>query len=114
VLTATGQTLEMALRTEDSVGRWGGEEFLAVLPNTDAQGALVIAERLRAHAAKLRPGSADPRDVITVTIGAASWQSGGVDELVSRADHALYAGKSAGRNHVQLSPTNSADMAIRP
>jgi diguanylate cyclase (GGDEF)-like protein len=114
VLTATGQALQMALRTEDSVGRWGGEEFLAVLPNTDAQGALIIAERLRAHAAKPGPGSTDPRDAITVTIGAASWQSGGMDDLISRADHALYAGKSAGRNNVQLSAANPANPAIRP
>jgi diguanylate cyclase (GGDEF)-like protein len=114
VLTATGHALERALRTEDSVGRWGGEEFLAVLPNTDAEGALVIAERLRAHAAKPGPGSAHPRDAITVTIGAACWQSGGMDELISRADHALYAGKSAGRNNVQLSPANPADTTLRP
>jgi hypothetical protein len=97
----------------DSLGRWGGEEFLAVLPNTDAQGARVIAERLRAHAAKPRPGSANPRDAITVTIGDASWQAGGMDELIRRADHALYAGKSAGRNNVQLSATNSVDTAGR-
>jgi diguanylate cyclase (GGDEF)-like protein len=114
VLTATGHALEMALRTEDSVGRWGGEEFLAVLPNTDAEGALVIAERLRAHAAKPGPGSADPRDAITVTIGAACWQSGGMDDLISRADHALYAGKSAGRNNVQLSPAHATDTTARP
>jgi diguanylate cyclase (GGDEF)-like protein len=114
VLTATGQAIEMALRTEDSVGRWGGEEFLAVLPDTDAKGALIIAERLRAHAAKPGSGSADPREAITVTIGAACWQSGGMDDLISRADHALYAGKAAGRNNVQLSLTRSADTADQP
>jgi diguanylate cyclase (GGDEF)-like protein len=114
VLTATGQVIEMALRTEDSVGRWGGEEFLAVLPDTDAKGALIIAERLRAHAAKPGSGSADPREAITVTIGAACWQSGGMDDLISRADHALYAGKSAGRNNVQLSAASRVDTAVRP
>jgi diguanylate cyclase (GGDEF)-like protein len=114
VLTATGRALEMALRTEDKIGRWGGEEFLAVLPNTDAEGALVIAERLRAHAAKPQPGGADPRDAITVTIGAACWESGGIDDLISRADHALYAGKAAGRNNVQFSVANPTDTAVRP
>jgi diguanylate cyclase (GGDEF)-like protein len=114
VLTATGHALKMALRTEDSVGRWGGEEFLAVLPNTDADGTLIIAERLRAHVAKPRSRSADSRDAITVTIGVASWQSGGMDDLISRADHALYAGKSAGRNTVQLSPAHAADTTARP
>jgi diguanylate cyclase (GGDEF)-like protein len=113
VLTATGQALEMALRTEDSVGRWGGEEFLVVLPDTDAHGAMIIAERLRAHAAKPGSGPADPRHAITVTIGAASWQSGGMDDLINRADHALYAGKAAGRNNVQLSPARCTDTQAK-
>jgi diguanylate cyclase (GGDEF)-like protein len=113
VLTATGQALEMALRTEDSVGRWGGEEFLVVLPYTDAHGAMIIAERLRAHAAKPGSGPADPRHAITVTIGAASWQSGGMDDLINRADHALYAGKAAGRNNVQLSPARCTDTQAK-
>ena len=114
VLCATGQALERALRTEDSVGRWGGEEFLAVLPNTDAPGALVIAERLRAHAAKPEPGGADPRGAITVTIGVACWESGGMDDLISRADHALYVGKAGGRNNVQLAATRLADAPVGP
>ena len=113
VLTATGQTIAMALRTEDSVGRWGGEEFLVVLPDTDARGALIIAERLRAHTAKPGSGSVDPRHAITVTIGAASWQSGGMDDLINRADHALYAGKAAGRNNVQLSAATCTDAQPR-
>ncbi len=102
VLSATAQTIESMLRTEDSVGRWGGEEFLAVLPRTDADGARTIAERLRAQVAKPGSGSSDPRAAITVTIGAAVWTSGGNDALISRADTALYAGKAAGRNNVQL------------
>jgi diguanylate cyclase (GGDEF)-like protein len=114
VLAAAGHAIQMALRTEDKVGRWGGEEFLAVLPNTDADGAQIIAERLRAHVAKPGPGSTDPREAITVTVGAAVWESGGMDDLISRADHALYAGKSAGRNNVQISVANSAATPIHP
>jgi diguanylate cyclase (GGDEF)-like protein len=102
VLTATARTIKSMLRTEDIIGRWGGEEFLAVLPDTDADGALAIAERLRAQVAKPGSGSSDPRAAITVTIGAAVWTSGGMDDLISRADHALYAGKAAGRDNVQL------------
>jgi diguanylate cyclase (GGDEF)-like protein len=93
VLSATAQTSKSMLRTEDILGRWGGEEFLAVLPNTDADGALTIAERLRAQVATPRSGNSDPRAAITVTIGAAVWTSGGMDDLISRADHALYAGR---------------------
>ncbi len=113
VLTATGQALAMALRTEDSVGRWGGEEFLAILPNADAEGAVVIAERLRAHAARAGRDDPDRPIAITVTVGAAAWQSGGMDDLVSRADRALYAGKSAGRDNVQLAATSSPGPAVR-
>jgi diguanylate cyclase (GGDEF)-like protein len=112
VLISTGQTIQMALRTEDSVGRWGGEEFLAVLPHTDAEGALVIAERLRAHVARSAPASSDPRMAVTATIGVAVWASGGMDDLISRADHALYAGKTAGRNNVQISIADPADAVV--
>jgi len=107
-LIATGQTLQAALRAEDTIGRWGGEEFLAVLPQTDARGALIIAERLRAQVANPGPGRSDPRSVLTVTIGAAVWTAGGVYDLISRADDALYAGKTQGRNNVQLAAAELA------
>lgn len=85
-----------------------------MLPDTDADGALIIAEWLRAHVAKPGSGSTDPREAITVTIGAAVWDSGGMDDLVRRADHALYAGKSGGRNNVQISVANTAATLVRP
>jgi diguanylate cyclase (GGDEF)-like protein len=111
-LVAIGETLQSMLRTEDTIGRWGGEEFLAVLPHTDAAGAVVIAERLRAHVATPGPGSAEPRTAITVTIGVAAWTSGGIDDLVRRADHALYAGKAAGRNNVQVSAAEPQPKSV--
>jgi diguanylate cyclase (GGDEF)-like protein len=102
VLSMIAHTFRSTLRTEDSIGRWGGEEFLAVVPDTDTDGVLAIAERLRAEVAEPGSGSAEPPARITVTIGVAVWTSGGIDDLISRADHALYAGKAAGRNNVQL------------
>jgi diguanylate cyclase (GGDEF)-like protein len=108
VLVATAQRLRSVLRTEDMIGRWGGEEFLAVLPQTDAEGALVLAERLRAHVAGPGLGNIDPLTAVTVTVGVAAWTEGGMDELISRADDALYAGKAAGRNNVQMSPRDVA------
>ena len=113
VLTATAQTIKSMLRIEDILGRWGGEEFLAVLPHTDADGALTIAERLRARVATPKPGGSDPRAAITVTIGAAVWTSGGMDDLISRADHALYAGKAAGRDTVHLAPLDTVGTISR-
>jgi diguanylate cyclase (GGDEF)-like protein len=100
VLVNTGHAIRAALRAEDALGRWGGEEFLAVLPDTDAEGAMVIAERLRAHVAEQTAAESLP--AVTVTIGVAVWDSGGPDELVSCADAALYVGKAAGRDNVQL------------
>jgi diguanylate cyclase (GGDEF)-like protein len=104
VLVDIALNLRAAMRIEDVLGRWGGEEFLAVLPDTDGVGALVIAERLRARVADQVATGSQP--TVTVTIGVAEWVTGGPDELVSRADAALYAGKAAGRNNVQLAPFN--------
>jgi diguanylate cyclase (GGDEF)-like protein len=94
------------LRTEDALGRWGGEEFLVVLPRTDAEAALLIAERLRLNVAAEEPRGTAARARVTVTVGVAVWSSEGLDDLVSRADAALYAGKHAGRNNVRLAVPN--------
>jgi len=100
-LCTIAQTIHDCLRVEDTVGRWGGEEFLAVLPDTDAQSAVATAERLRAAIAE-HTSHASPEHPITVTIGVADWQSGGIDDLIRRADAALYAGKANGRDTVEL------------
>jgi diguanylate cyclase (GGDEF)-like protein len=89
------------LRGSDVFGRYGGEEFLLVLPDTDLKGATVVAERVRARAEELvRPDI--PADLhITVTIGVACLEPGeSVSALIERADRALYDGKKAGRNRV--------------
>jgi diguanylate cyclase (GGDEF)-like protein len=107
-LCTVAQTIHDSLRVEDTVGRWGGEEFLAVLTDTDAQGALVVAERLRAAIAENTPQT-DSDHPMTVTVGVADWQSGGIDDLIKRADAALYAGKANGRNTVELNPAISTE-----
>ncbi len=104
VLVNIAQKLRAAIRIEDALGRWGGEEFVAVLPDTDGEGALMLAERLRAAVADQAITDSQPR--VTVTIGAAVWISGSSDELIRRADAALYAGKAAGRDRVRLAPLN--------
>ncbi|MBK5913357.1 diguanylate cyclase [Rhodocyclus purpureus] len=93
------------LRCSDFVGRYGGEEFLAILPDCDAPGALLVGERLRRRVAELNiphPQS-QVADVVTISIGAASCrprQQGVLSEFLSEADRALYAAKSRGRNRV--------------
>ncbi|HQR05028.1 MAG: GGDEF domain-containing protein [Proteobacteria bacterium] len=88
------------LRQHDYLGRYGGEEFLAILPDTCLEDAVHVAGRLRTA---LRPGTGIPR--YTVSIGVAQWHSGSSgDELVAAADTALYRAKAAGRDRVEFVP----------
>jgi diguanylate cyclase (GGDEF)-like protein len=104
VLAHAARVLDEALRAEDAIGRWGGEEFLVVLPGTDEQGALHVTERLRAALAADQPESAREHQLpVTITIGLAEWGEESIAELISRADSALYLGKGAGRDMVHVS-----------
>ena len=105
LLVKIAQTLRSSLRIGDVIGRWGGEEFIAVLPGAGAGAALDVAERIRARVETHEP---DAPASATVTIGVAVWTSGGMDELITRADDALYAGKSAGRNNVHIATVEAA------
>jgi two-component system cell cycle response regulator len=91
-----------AVRTVDYVGRWGGEEFIAVLPETDNEGAVVVAERVRAAIAELRFAS-EPDMKITCSIGIAMFpdDANDADDLIALADEAMYAAKWLGRNQVR-------------
>jgi len=91
------------LRTVDVVGRYGGEEFVAVLPHTAHDKALETAERVRQriHDHLFPPGEGKAH--VTVSVGVATYPSASVDSpstLVREADKALYAAKEAGRNRV--------------
>lgn len=94
------------LRTEDVVGRWGGEEFLAVFPLTAGEGAVAVGERLRRAVAEVRftphAGHTPPRERATVSVGIAclSAEDRELDDLLRRADAALYEAKQAGRDRV--------------
>jgi len=92
---------------ERSFGRFGGEEFIAVLPDTDEEGARQCADRLcRTIAAKPFMGKYD----VTVSVGVATYQPGeSIPELLSRADNALYSAKDNGRNQYQF-----ADQDLDP
>jgi diguanylate cyclase (GGDEF)-like protein/PAS domain S-box-containing protein len=101
VLRALVQACKAALRSVDTVARWGGEEFLLVLPGTGSAAAMSVAERLRAEIAAMRvaiPGGASIS--LTASIGVAEPDGGDPNELLRRADTALYAAKTAGRNRV--------------
>ena len=89
------------LRAVDVFGRFGGEEFLLVLPDTEGPGALAVAERIRAAVEQGAFPGIPPGHQLTVTVGVAGRSQGEAgDALLARADLALYRGKEAGRNRV--------------
>jgi len=101
VLRRVSMAIQSSVRACDSVGRWGGEEFLAVLPATSLSGAFEVGERVRA--AVERGGRLDDDDGsigATVSVGCAAGDGTDLDQLVRAADTALYAAKQAGRNQV--------------
>ena len=92
-----------ALRTTDTVGRWGGEEFLVVLPNTDTDGARRLAERVADRIRSTPLPTADAELALTVSIGIVAFDGAEkIDALVSRADRALYQAKASGRDRVAM------------
>jgi diguanylate cyclase (GGDEF)-like protein len=103
VLRDVSRLLQEGVRGVDTVGRYGGEEFVAILPQTEIDDARQLAERLRraieAHAVKTPAGEIR----VTVSIGVAQYPSaevGSPDDLIREADQALYRAKQEGRNRV--------------
>jgi len=105
-LAAVGDVLANASRESDFVGRYGGEEFLVLLPNTDKEGALEAAEKLR-HAVSLINVQGTDR-MLTTSCGVATYPDDAKDRegLLRLADRALYAAKAAGRNRVSEAVLN--------
>jgi diguanylate cyclase (GGDEF)-like protein len=107
------QLTAAARRPGDLAARYGGEEFLLLAPNTNPEGAMCLAERIRELVVNLaiaHESSPDPGGVMTVSIGAATaWPRdprngrSDVSALVAAADAALYLAKSRGRNQVVIS-----------
>jgi diguanylate cyclase (GGDEF)-like protein/hemerythrin-like metal-binding protein len=103
VLAGTAQTVRLQLRASDALVRWGGEEFLVMVPGTRIDGALGLAEKLRAAlAASVFPDVGQ----VTMSLGVSEYVPGeGLDGWIERTDQALYRGKAEGRNRVIAAPT---------
>ena len=101
VLVSTVSTIRNLIRTVDHIGRWGGEEFLIILPQTGLEGALLVAEKIRLACEKHIHGAAG---VVTASLGVAEWMRGeSFDQFVKRVDNATYRAKDGGRNMVSVS-----------
>jgi diguanylate cyclase (GGDEF)-like protein len=104
VLKATAERMRQLVRPYDTIGRFGGEEFLLVIPECGREDALQIAERLRARVADQPVTFEDRVLTVTLSVGVA-WLDDArhqdIDTLIAAADRALYRAKEAGRNRVR-------------
>lgn len=99
ILKAIAKTLRSSIRIEDFCGRWGGEEFLIILPETELDHAALVAEKLVATVRKA-PVKLDGKKIhITLSIGAGTFKAGmNIDECINKVDEALYKAKENGRD----------------
>ncbi len=98
VLTGVGRAIMACIRESDFAARWGGEEFLVLMPNTDLEGAVVCCERIRSSVASRVSCAGKP---VTISIGISIHHSGeAVESTLARADQKLYEAKNTGRNRL--------------
>ena len=104
VLVAMSRATENLLRNTDNLGRWGGEEFVILMPETPLAGAAILAERLRVELARLAVDTTGGALRFTVSAGVAARGGcdAGITDILQRADSALYAAKHDGRNRIQV------------
>ena len=109
VLAQIAASLSDALRMPDKVGRYGGEEFLVILPHTMLAQARKIAERMRGEVQKTEIDLGTAKVKATISIGVTQFRKGeDLEQLLSRADSALYQAKSGGRNLVAVQKATRA------
>ena len=104
VLREVSQRLKSCLRDSDILGRYGGEEFMIVLPETGIEGAKTLAERLRVAIEKAPTVFNDKSLPITISLGITeiSERANNYEAMIGEADKALYLSKAAGRNQVSV------------
>lgn len=105
VLINVADTLKAHIREQDSVSRWGGEEFILLLPETDLKGALILSDKIREILEKSDNRFEGTQVTVTATFGISECRpKDNYLESIKRADQALYEGKKAGRNCVMSAP----------
>ncbi len=111
VLRRVAGELAGAVRPYDSVGRYGGEEFLIVAPECSVDDARVLADRIRTCIAQNRISMNGRPVTVTISLGTATRASGNAEELLLAADQAMYRAKLNGRNRVEAEPAGAAMRA---
>ncbi len=112
VLRSAAERISNTVREYDHVGRYGGEEFLVVLPNCTVEAAREVAERVRQAIGDKPIITANIQMEITVSIGVSQWRSGQeIGDLLHRADVAMYRAKFKGRNRVEVVNASEADSS---
>lgn len=123
VLCAVVEKLRNAVRNIDMVGRWGGEEFVALLPKADARAAMVVAQRLRHSVESLSVASPYVRKIsgenqisVTVSIGVSTYfgQIDTIDDLLHQCDTAMYQAKESGRNRIAVFDAPASSPSTTP
>jgi diguanylate cyclase (GGDEF)-like protein len=105
VLCELGQLFNKMVRDTDVIVRYGGDEFVIILPDTSLEGGRVIAERLRERVEKFRfKGGRNLQIQLTVSIGIASCPDHSItaEELLQKADAAMYAAKDDSKNNIKV------------
>jgi diguanylate cyclase (GGDEF)-like protein len=102
VLRETANTMKKSLREIDIIGRYGGEEFCIILPDTPKEGAFIVGERLRKEVEVSQIDAYDEKINVKISIGIATFSDDAdeMSQLIDRADRALYKAKESGRNKV--------------
>ncbi|MBN1342031.1 MAG: diguanylate cyclase [Phycisphaerae bacterium] len=115
VLSRSAKAMVSAVREIDIVGRYGGEEFCVVLPETDIEGAAALAERVRNEVARIGHADANGKAfLVTCSIGVSSLNSDeGGETCLRRADEAMYAAKESGRNRIWVAGRQAAVAGVR-
>ena len=105
VLKATAEVLKGSVRSTDIVGRYGGEEFMIILPGAFKQSAIKTAKRIEKGLSEL---TFEHQVTITASMGVAAWVGEETDELISTADKLLYQAKRKGRNRIESTLSSSS------
>jgi diguanylate cyclase (GGDEF)-like protein len=102
VLRSVARTIRLCLRSVDTAARYGGDEFVALLPETDPTGAYVVAEKIRQGVSEMLIEAGGQSIPTTLSIGVVSYPDDGqtADELMIAADEAMYSSKRLGKNRV--------------